>query len=83
MKLADCPHYAAEEAGPRGTACEGCGSTWNLRVCTTCGHVGCCESQQAHNTKHSRASGHPVIRQMGPSGRDGFLWCYACRAYLE
>lgn len=83
MKLEDCPHYAEAEAAPRGAKCEGCGSTWNLRACTTCGHVGCCESQQAHNTKHSGTSGHPVIRQMGGKGREGFLWCYTCGNYLE
>jgi thioredoxin reductase len=49
-----CPHDTGQEAAPRAARCEGCGSTWNLRACTTCGHVGCCESQQGHNTAHAR-----------------------------
>jgi CPA1 family monovalent cation:H+ antiporter len=76
-----CAHAADQIAEPRATACEECGSTFNLRVCTTCGHVGCCESQQGHNTAHARASGHPVIKSM-PVGPGHFTWCYACNRYL-
>lgn len=68
-------------AEPRGGVCEECGSTVNLRMCTSCGHVGCCESQQAHNTAHARASGHPVIRSM-PLGPHSFTWCYECSRYV-
>ena len=45
-----CPHFDGHVTPPRADRCEGCGSTFNLRVCTTCGHVGCCESQKGHNT---------------------------------
>ena len=51
-------------------------------MCTECGHVGCCESQQGHNTAHSRASGHPVIKQF-PIIETSFTWCYACNSYLD
>jgi CPA1 family monovalent cation:H+ antiporter len=83
MKLQDCPHYKPDEAAPRARACEECGATFSLRTCTTCGHVGCCESQQGHNTKHARSAAHPVIRALTASPREGFLWCYQCNAYLE
>ncbi|MGH2723110.1 MAG: UBP-type zinc finger domain-containing protein [Actinomycetota bacterium] len=76
-----CRHLTADMAAPRGEVCEECGSTINLRMCTTCGHVGCCESQQAHNTAHSRDSGHPVIRSM-PLGPHSFTWCYECGSYV-
>lgn len=82
MTKRDCPHVDGKTAAPRADACEGCGSTFNLRVCTTCGHVGCCESQQGHNTKHAKASGHPVIKSL-PLEKGGFTWCYACNAYIE
>ncbi|MGH2711282.1 MAG: UBP-type zinc finger domain-containing protein [Actinomycetota bacterium] len=75
-----CMHVPDELAEPRAATCEVCGETRNLRACLACGHVGCCESLQAHNTAHFRASGHPVIRSL-PLG-EGFTWCYECRSYL-
>lgn len=76
-----CVHYSGESAAPRAEACEECGSTFNLRVCTDCGHVGCCESQQGHNTQHSRQAGHPVIKSL-PLGKGSFTWCYECGQYV-
>lgn len=78
---ARCPHFDGATVPPRADRCEGCGSTFNLRVCTTCGHVGCCESQQGHNTRHSKESGHPVIKSL-PVGEGHFTWCYQCRKYI-
>ncbi len=76
-----CTHATERIAPPRTEGCEECGSTFNLRVCTECGHVGCCESQLAHNTAHARQSGHPVIKSM-PLGERSFTWCYACGTYV-
>ena len=76
-----CPHFDGTTAEPRAEQCEGCGSTFNLRVCTTCGHVGCCESQKGHNTQHAKSSGHPVIKSL-PVKQGHFTWCYQCRKYL-
>jgi uncharacterized UBP type Zn finger protein len=76
-----CTHATDRIAPPRAQACEECGSTFNLRVCTECGHVGCCESQLAHNTAHAKEAGHPVIKSM-PVGERSFTWCYACRGYV-
>ena len=52
------------------------GDTWvHLRLCRTCGHVGCCDdSKNKHATKHYRALEHPVIRSFQP-GED-WTWCY-------
>jgi hypothetical protein len=50
-------------------------------VCTACGHVGCCESQQAHNTKHAKAAGHAIIKSL-PMREGHFTWCYECRRYI-
>lgn len=77
-----CIHFSGEVAEPNGTACEECGSTFNLRTCTECGHVGCCESQHGHDTAHAKASGHPVIKSL-PLGAGSFTWCYECNDYLN
>jgi uncharacterized UBP type Zn finger protein len=76
-----CRHDSGAGARPRAEACEACGSNVNLRACTDCGHVGCCESQLGHNTAHYRKSGHPIIRSM-PVGPGSFTWCYECGRYL-
>jgi uncharacterized UBP type Zn finger protein len=49
-----------------------------LRVCLTCGHVGCCDdSKNRHATRHFHATGHPVIRSKEPGETWG--WCYVDR----
>ncbi len=79
-----CPHVTetSAETVPAAAHCEECDSTSSLRMCATCGHVGCCESQQGHNTQHARASGHPVIRSL-PLSANSFTWCYECKAYVS
>ncbi len=57
--------------------CEDClkiGGQWvHLRVCLTCGHVGCCDSSpHRHATAHNHATKHPVIT----SGEVGETWAY-------
>ena len=59
--------------------CEDCiktGDTWvELRLCLTCGHVGCCDSSKnKHATKHFRSSGHPLARTIEPG--ENWVWCY-------
>lgn len=77
-----CSHFDGHVAKPRSETCEECGATDSLRVCTTCGHVGCCESQKGHNTSHARVAGHPVIKSL-PLDEGHFTWCYVCAKYLE
>lgn len=62
---------------PQG--CEEClrlGTLWvHLRLCLTCGHVGCCDSSPGkHASAHARAIGHPIVQSMEP-GED-WRWCY-------
>jgi uncharacterized UBP type Zn finger protein len=67
--------------GPDGArSCLDCvqeGTRWvHLRLCTSCGHVGCCDSSpRRHATVHFRTSSHPVVQSFEP-GED-WLWCYA------
>jgi uncharacterized UBP type Zn finger protein len=64
---------------PSGHGCEECleaGGDWvHLRLCMTCGHVGCCDSSpNKHATKHFHRSAHPVIKSYEP-GED-WAYCY-------
>ena len=59
--------------------CEDClrsGGKWlHLRICLSCGHVGCCDSSpNRHATAHANESGHVVLRSLEP-GED-WCWCY-------
>ena len=80
-KSAECVHEPEHTATARANACEGCGSTFNLRLCSECGYVGCCESQQGHNRTHALGTGHHVIKSL-PLSSGSFTWCYACGRYL-
>jgi uncharacterized UBP type Zn finger protein len=59
--------------------CEEClkiEDTWvHLRLCLTCGHVGCCDSSKnKHATKHFHTTKHPIVKSLEP-GED-WRWCY-------
>ena len=75
-----CDHIPAQTASPSGSRCEECTSTFNLRLCATCGHVGCCESQAGHARAHAIDTTHAVIYQMPVDS--GFVWCYADQRYV-
>jgi uncharacterized UBP type Zn finger protein len=77
-----CAHIPEESVAPRAQTCEGCGSSFNLRVCAHCGFVGCCESRLGHNRAHALAAEHPVLRSL-PLGPGSFTWCYQCRRYVD
>lgn len=71
---------------PSSDGCEDClktGDTWvHLRLCETCGHVGCCDqSKNKHATKHFHTTGHPIIKSFEP-GED-WGWCYVDEIYFE
>lgn len=59
------------------------GSSWvHLRLCLTCGEVGCCnQSPNQHASKHAQHSGHPLVRSFEP-GED-WVWCYADETYVD
>lgn len=82
-----CDHFSQiNDVTPSADGCEEClkmGDEWvHLRLCLTCGHVGCCDdSKNKHATKHFHATNHPVIASYEPEER--WLWCYADRAGIE
>jgi hypothetical protein len=77
-----CSHLdqiGVHELPPEVDGCEDClssGGAWlHLRICLTCGHVGCCDSSpNRHSTAHQHATEHPIIHSLEP-GED-WSWCY-------
>jgi len=68
------------------SGCEDClkiGGEWvNLRICLTCGHVGCCDdSPNRHATKHNHETGHPIIQSFNPG--ESWIYCYPDDALLS
>ena len=78
--MTSCTHSnSVETVTPSARGCEEClkiGSEWvHLRLCRTCGHVGCCDSSpHRHATAHFRATHHPIIE--GNDQPEGWGWCY-------
>jgi len=62
-----CDHTdTIRDVVPSARGCEEClnvGSTWvHLRLCRSCGHVGCCDnSPLRHARAHYEKTGHPII----------------------
>ncbi len=73
-----CLHLdAVETVQPSAYGCEDClrlGTTWvHLRICLSCGYVGCCDSsEQRHARAHHEEVGHPIIASHEPGER----WAY-------
>ncbi len=82
-----CTHAdQIREVKPNTNGCEEClamGDTWvHLRMCMTCGHVGCCDSSwNKHATKHFHASKHAIMRSIEPGETWG--WCFIDQEELE
>jgi thioredoxin reductase (NADPH) len=76
----------SEPVTPSSLGCQEClarGDGWvHLRLCMTCGHVGCCDdSPNHHATRHFHATKHPVIKSFEP-GED-WAWCYVHEEMVE
>ncbi len=78
-----CEHRnAIQEVTPSGQGCVEClqtGDRWvHLRLCLSCGHVGCCDqSKNKHATQHFRSSGHPLIQSFERG--ENWRWCFVDR----
>jgi uncharacterized UBP type Zn finger protein len=81
------PHLSlvrpVEPRTPQG--CEEClaeGSPWvRLRMCLTCGHVGCCDSSpNRHARRHAAETEHPIVRSF-EQGED-WRWCFVDEAMV-
>jgi uncharacterized UBP type Zn finger protein len=82
-----CKHIGRVEPVPAsGEKCVDClkaGSRWvQLRICLTCGYVGCCDSSPGkHATAHFNATRHPLMASFEPGAR--WVWCYIDEEQLE
>ena len=82
----DDPHLSAiRPVTPSADGCEDClrdGTVWvHLRMCLTCGHVGCCDSSaKRHARKHFHASGHPIVQSF--EAGENWRWCYVHEALV-
>lgn len=83
-----CTHldqvYDVTPGTPEG--CEEClatGGNWvHLRLCLSCGHVGCCDNSPGkHASRHFRQTEHPVMRSFEPGENWG--WCFPDELLLE
>nr|WP_158893582.1 UBP-type zinc finger domain-containing protein [Amycolatopsis anabasis] len=81
--MVTCEDLAAASGDVRPTPVDGCADClaqgkrdWvHLRMCLSCGHIGCCDSSPGkHATAHFRAVDHPVIQSYEP-GED-WRWCF-------
>jgi monovalent cation/hydrogen antiporter len=87
--MATCTHVRQVERLDLPEEVEGCqeclveGMSWvHLRMCLSCGHIGCCDNSGGkHATNHFRQTGHPIIRSAEP-GED-WSWCYEDRVMLR
>ncbi len=85
--LEACEHAEmATVSRPRSTnGCEECiknNYKWvHLRLCLTCGHVGCCDtSVNKHATKHYLKSDHPLMASLEEG--ENWSWCYADERFV-
>jgi CPA1 family monovalent cation:H+ antiporter len=85
--MIECTHVKGlspvEPRTPDG--CEEClaaGTSWvHLRLCLSCGHVGCCDSSAGqHATAHHQQTWHPAIRSFQPG--ETWRWCYVDEAVV-
>ncbi|MCB5180076.1 UBP-type zinc finger domain-containing protein [Streptomyces antimicrobicus] len=82
-----CTHL--DEVRPVEPGTEGCeeclalGDSWvHLRMCLSCGHVGCCDSSKnRHATGHFHHTEHPVAASHEPG--ETWAWCYADKIMLD
>ena len=85
--MESCEHFSEiHDVKPSAKGCEDClkiGGQWvHLRMCMSCGHVGCCDnSPNRHATKHFSSENHPIIKSVEP----GEVWgyCYPDDQFFE
>ena len=82
-----CMHLSQiQPVTPSAQGCEDClktGHDWvHLRLCLSCGHVGCCgSSPNRHATAHYRQTHEPLIQSFEPGENWG--WCYVDEIFLN
>ncbi|MGH8963610.1 MAG: cation:proton antiporter, partial [Jatrophihabitantaceae bacterium] len=81
-RAGDCDHLRDAPRIVKANTPDGCeeclrdGTRWvHLRLCLSCGHVGCCDSStQKHASAHYAETEHPVMRSIEPG--EAWRWCF-------
>ena len=87
MTTDNCTHMdQIQDVTPSADGCEEClktGDPWvSLRLCLSCGKVGCCDNSiKTHATKHWKESAHAIIKSHQPG--ETWMWCYADEMGME
>lgn len=82
-----CEHVdTVNQVVPQTLGCAEClatGGWWvHLRLCRSCGHVGCCDdSPSRHATAHFHATRHPIMEGYDPP--EGWGWCYVDKTMID
>ena len=82
-----CTHLGQiRQVTPSAKGCEDClkiGDSWvHLRLCLSCGHVGCCDSSKnKHATKHYHKTQHPVIQSLERG--ESWHWCFPDQLFMD
>ena len=82
--MKSCEHFSQEKKIiSKILECEECKKdqmpTVAVRMCLTCGHVGCCDSSIGqHAAKHFKETGHPVMQAFPDKS---WKWCYIHEQY--
>jgi uncharacterized UBP type Zn finger protein len=85
----NCTHLSRIQKNIKPNTPQGCeeciaiGDSWvHLRLCLTCGHVGCCDSSKnKHAAKHFLQTEHPIMQSFQP-GED-WKWCFIDKIMLN
>lgn len=86
---ATCSHLDAIEVTALPDRVDGCaeclesGGSWvHLRMCMSCGVIGCCDSSpNRHASRHAASAGHPIARSAEPGEEWG--WCFVDNVFLR
>lgn len=82
-----CEHISTiQDVVPSADGCEDClkiGDEWvYLRLCLTCGYVGCCDnSKNKHATAHHHSTHHPMI--VSYEEGENWVWCYPDQVMIK
>jgi uncharacterized UBP type Zn finger protein len=83
LHIKDVKIREVQRPAPGCPECLAIGSPWlHLRICLTCGHVGCCDSSpNRHASRHFRATGHPIMTSAEPG--ETWVWCFVDREEIS
>ena len=82
-----CTHVdQIRQVTAKSNGCEEClaaGDSWvSLRLCLSCGHVGCCDSSKnRHATGHFQKTSHPIMQAFQEG--DKWRWCYIDEQFVS